>query len=152
MCFFAVSFTQRHPTTFRSQLFCAWKCQGTVQVAIHHKDAAWRWRAWDNHWCLKGFCLLTPKPTVSKVWWDFLINSKLKCSVTLFPFLLGGDAVFFPPLGAVDLVRWWKMSDLCISHSRHLHLFTALSQGHCPSLAFLPVSLGRLGLWYGIRG
>lgn len=99
----------------------------------------------DNHWCLKGFCLLTPKPTVSKVWWDLLINSKLQRSVTLFPFLLGG-MLFFSPLGAVDLVRWWEMSDLHISHPRHLHLSTAPSQGHCPSLAFLLVSSARRGL------
>lgn len=92
----------------------------------------------DNHWRLKGFCLLTPKPVVSKIWWDLLISRKLECSVTLVSVLLG-DAVFLP-LGAVDPVWWWEMSGLHIFYLAHLHPFTAPSQSRCPGPHCLPVS------------
>ena len=87
----------------------------------------------DDCWCLKGFCLLKPKPVVSKVWWDLLINSKLQCSVAMFSLLLG-DAVFLP-LAAVDFVWWWEMSGFQISHPCHLHSPSTSSQDHCPSPA-----------------
>lgn len=108
---FAASFTQRHPTAFCSQLFCAWKCQGATQAAIHHRDdGAWRWRIQGWSLVLKRFLPFEAEAHVSRVWWDLLINSKLQCSVTMFSLLLG-DAVFLP-LGAVDFVWWPEMSDL----------------------------------------
>lgn len=76
-----------------------------------------------------GICSLIPS-----------LNVQLLC----FHFFWG-DAVFFPtgscgPCAVVGNV------DLHISHPRHLHLSTNPWQGHCPSLAFLPVSSARLGL------
>lgn len=130
---FAAAFTQRHPTAFCSQLFCAWKCQGATQAAIHHRDdGAWRWRIQGWSLVLKRFLPFEAEAHVSRVWWDLLINSKLQCSVTMFSLLLG-DAVFLP-LGAVDFVWWPEMSDLQISHPPHLHLSLTPSQSPCTRL------------------
>lgn len=128
---FAASFPQRHPTTSCNQLFCVWKCRALGRWQSITETEPEDEEQGDDRWCLKGFCLLKPKPIVSKVWWCLLINSKLQCSVAMFPLLLG-DAVFLP-LAAVDFVWWWERSGFQISHPYHLHSPFMPSQDHCPS-------------------
>jgi hypothetical protein len=99
-----------------------------------------------NHQCLKGFCLLRPKPLMPRVWWGLLINSKDRCSVTMLAFLPGMLVFSHQELWS----GWWlEMLDLQIPTPLHLHLFPSPSQIHCSSPDF---QLPLLCLYYRCQG